>query len=167
MANTYMDTRTGQAVTAMVLFDMKGYPRDEAKLKELGVYPIRYDYLEYDSITQTMLPDGDPVFSEEDQCFVQSFKIEDLAPEIIEQNRQAAARMADETRREEILKRLDELDVKSARGSRAVALALADGDTADAADIAKLKEIEDEAQLLRIELSEINGRLNPVEPTAE
>lgn len=48
---------------------------------------------------------------------------------------------------------LDALDAKGARAARAVALAVAQGETPDAADVGRLTAIEAEAQALRRELA--------------
>lgn len=56
-------------------------------------------------------------------------------------------------RHAEIYAQLDTLDAKGARAARAVALAVAQGETPDAADVGRLTAIEAEAQALRRELA--------------
>ena len=60
---------------------------------------------------------------------------------------------AEEVRRAEIEAELTAIDAASARPLRAILAATTSGGTADAADVAKLAELEDQAKALREELS--------------
>ena len=159
MSTTFFDTRRNMKVTETVLFDHMGYPRDFSKLHELGVYPITYEHVEYDPVTQKEVPANELVFDESTQSYIQRFTAEDLPQEVVEQNQKQIQMNKDTERKEEIYKELDALDLKAARASRAVALALATGATPDEMDVSKLEEYETTAAALRSELSDINARL--------
>ena len=58
-----------------------------------------------------------------------------------------------EARKYDVLMALNELDAKSVRPARSVALAVANGNPPSAVDVARLADIEAEAQKLRKELA--------------
>ena len=65
----------------------------------------------------------------------------------------------DSVREVEIKAELQSIDAQSGRPARAVALATVRGESPDTEDVARLEELEDQAQALREELRQITARL--------
>ena len=79
----FFNTNTNQTHTPTVLFDLMGFPRDEAALNEIGVYRIEYHYPECDKYTEHFVPDGDIVFDKKAKKYTQPFKVEALDAETV------------------------------------------------------------------------------------
>lgn len=81
MPKTYYDTNIGMKVTEYEL-KRRGLDPEDGFLSENGIFPIEYNYPEYDKYTQTFEPDGEPHPKEEgSNVYVQDFTVVDLSEE--------------------------------------------------------------------------------------
>lgn len=55
------------------LMDQMGLPQDDDALRELGYFPLEYNYVEYDALRQEMLPNGAPVLMADGKRYAQAF----------------------------------------------------------------------------------------------
>ena len=72
--SNYYDSKKKLVYTKANL-EMLGYPTDKGQLEKLDIYPLRYEYTNYNIYTQKQIPDGNPVY--EQGVYVQHFKVED------------------------------------------------------------------------------------------
>lgn len=93
------------------------------------------------------IPAGEEVVRTDDGGFVFRSEIDVTREQTIREQRERDAK------RQQIIVALDALDAKGARAARAVALAVANGNPPSAVDVARLADIEAEAQKLRKELA--------------
>lgn len=82
----YFNTKTNQVMTE-TLVTMQGLPLDNKVLKVAGLYPIEYNYPEYDKYTQKYVPKGEPHPKQDNpDVYVHDFEVLKLDSETIKNN---------------------------------------------------------------------------------
>ena len=69
----YFNTATNETISETLL-RASGFPVEEGKLRMLGIFPVEYEYIEFNSDTHKMLPDGLPTLNADRNVYVQKFK---------------------------------------------------------------------------------------------
>ena len=107
---TYRNKNTQKQCTETVLSSMGFSLNNVAILNKAGWYEIDYSYPSYDIDTERFEPDGDPVWDEESQKFIQNFKVISLTQEELASIREMKEQEAMSKLREIRDKRLSETD---------------------------------------------------------
>ena len=74
----YFDQNKNERIRSAVLFDLRGFPRDEVILRKLGIFPIREVKPSFNELTHKLVPT--PLFfNAERQEYVETFVTEELS----------------------------------------------------------------------------------------
>ena len=77
-ATEYYDRNRNERMRSAILFDLRGFPRDEAVLRTIGIYPIRAQKPFYNELTHKLV--ATPLtFDADKQEYVEVFLTEELS----------------------------------------------------------------------------------------
>ena len=75
----YFDRNKNERIRSAVLFDLRGFPRDETFLRKLGIFPIREVKPSYNWLEQKLVADGDLTFDEGRQEYIETYTVAALS----------------------------------------------------------------------------------------
>lgn len=94
MHDIFIDTTVNKTVTKRILL-ARGLPDNEDVLKNIGIYPVIYNYPEYDKYTEFLVANGEP--NKFNDAYYQDFLVEPLEEKYLQEN---LAKLAEEKRTE-------------------------------------------------------------------
>lgn len=147
----YYIRNKNERIRPAVLFDIKGFPRNEDTLRSINIFPIVQEKPAYDWLTEKLVA-GELRFDENKQTYIEPYAVVELSDAEKTAMQEIKRKQDKEARRNEILAELDSLDSRSERCVRAVSKALAHGQTPNPDDLEMVDGYEAQAEELREEL---------------
>ena len=119
------------------LFQIQGYPNDLNVLRQLGIFPIDYNYPKYNAEEQALIPDGELVLETriDGDWYVQDFKVVELNEEAKAEIQNRKKENAFSLLRAERNSKLEEYDKKISQFNRELRLADDDYKKADIVEL--------------------------------